>query len=186
LPALSYLTNLTYNKKTHDTNHLKTNTTERKDKTMFYRIAILAQDEPCLKWKSTPLSSLDVLFTFLRLYRAIPQDRLRIFQAASCEEMETMFVQENNGQAVNSLTPDQFLSGKRILTSEKTFLPEQKPEQQVTEQRGSVLEQRRTALEMGTGSDHDLPYTFTLPSSVPQLLKWTRLLVNVQQGELLP
>jgi hypothetical protein len=106
------------------------------------------------------------LFTFLRLYRAIPQDHLHIFQAACCEEIEEMFIQENNGEAVNSLTPDRFLSGKRILTSEKPLLTEQKPDQQVIKQSGNEFEKRRTELEMGAGNDHDLPYIFTLPTSM--------------------
>lgn len=33
---------------------------------------------------------------------------------------------------------------------------------------------------------HDLPYRFTGPSSQPQVLAWTKLLVRVQIGELQP
>jgi len=50
----------------------------------------------------------------------------------------------------------------------------------------SVLARRREELESGTGGDHDLPYSFSLPLSVPQVLAWMALLVRVQQGELHP
>jgi hypothetical protein len=48
------------------------------------------------------------------------------------------------------------------------------------------LEKRRMELEMGNGGDHNEPYTFALPVSMPQLLAWTKLLVRIQHGELLP
>jgi hypothetical protein len=48
------------------------------------------------------------------------------------------------------------------------------------------LEKRRVELEHGAGGDHDQPYQFRLPSSLPQALAWTKLLVRVQQGEIQP
>jgi len=48
----------------------------------------------------------------------------------------------------------------------------------------SVLDQKRLEFELGPGSDHDMPYHFTLPISMPQRLAWTRLLARVQAGEL--
>ncbi len=50
----------------------------------------------------------------------------------------------------------------------------------------SALERRREELESGPGGDHDIPYSFSLPLSLPQVLAWTTLLVRVQQGELHP
>jgi hypothetical protein len=47
----------------------------------------------------------------------------------------------------------------------------------------SLLEKRREELERGAGGDHDLPYQFTLPTSMPQVLAWVKLLARVQQGE---
>ncbi|HKF36238.1 MAG TPA: hypothetical protein VKB35_05000 [Ktedonobacteraceae bacterium] len=47
----------------------------------------------------------------------------------------------------------------------------------------SPLDKRREELELGVGGDHDLPYQFTLPSSMPQILAWVKLLVRVQQGD---
>jgi hypothetical protein len=49
----------------------------------------------------------------------------------------------------------------------------------------SSYERRREELEHG-GGDHDSPYTFTLPTSTPQVLAWVKLLARVQRGELQP
>ena len=48
----------------------------------------------------------------------------------------------------------------------------------------SLLDKKRLELELGPGGDHDIPYHFTLPISMPQRLAWTRLLTRVQVGEL--
>jgi len=40
----------------------------------------------------------------------------------------------------------------------------------------SSLDMRRIEVERGTGGDHDLPYTFALPPSWPQVLAWMKLL----------
>jgi hypothetical protein len=50
----------------------------------------------------------------------------------------------------------------------------------------NALERRRLELELGTGSDHDVPYSFCLPLSLPQVLAWIRLMGRVQHGELQP
>ena len=50
----------------------------------------------------------------------------------------------------------------------------------------SPLDKRRENLECGAGGDHDLPYRFTLPTSLPQVLVWVKLLVKVQNGEFQP
>ncbi|HKF35354.1 MAG TPA: hypothetical protein VKB35_00510 [Ktedonobacteraceae bacterium] len=50
----------------------------------------------------------------------------------------------------------------------------------------SPLEQRREELEHGVGGDHDIPYRFTGPSSMPQVLAWMKLLARVQDGTYQP
>jgi hypothetical protein len=50
----------------------------------------------------------------------------------------------------------------------------------------SALERRREELERGPGADHDLPYQFSLPLSLPQVLAWMRLLAKVHCGVLQP
>ncbi len=48
----------------------------------------------------------------------------------------------------------------------------------------SPLARRRLELECGPGGDHDVPYHFVLPPSLPPVLAWTRLLARIQRGEL--
>jgi len=50
----------------------------------------------------------------------------------------------------------------------------------------SVLDKKRLEIELGPGGDHDNPYSFALPASMPQILAWMRLLARVQLGELVP
>jgi len=45
-------------------------------------------------------------------------------------------------------------------------------------------ESRRLELESGAGGDHDVPYRFVLPPSMPQVLAWMRLLASRERGEL--
>jgi hypothetical protein len=179
---------------------------------MIYRVAIRTNNDSIWKWKSTPLSSLAALFGFLRLHSAIPQDHLHVFTAPSREELNEMLVQENSGQMMRSVSAAQFL-GERGLSSYSTKqqgssggeqeqqvrrtitstlpplvqspVPEPAPVPVAMQGSLSILEKRRVELEMGAGGDHDQPYVFTLPVSVPQMLAWTRLLVKVQKGELI-
>jgi hypothetical protein len=50
----------------------------------------------------------------------------------------------------------------------------------------SVLDIRRLEVEPGIPGDHDMPYKFSLPTSMPQTLAWLKLMVRVQSGELEP
>ena len=54
------------------------------------------------------------------------------------------------------------------------------------ESSSSPLDKRREELELGAGGGHDLPYSFALPLSMPQVLAWMQLLAKVQCGELQP
>ena len=49
-----------------------------------------------------------------------------------------------------------------------------------------VLESWREELELGSGGDLDLPYTFALPVTWLQSLAWINLLAKVHTGELQP
>ncbi len=177
---------------------------------MYYRIAIQASDQASWKWKSTPLTSLEALLQLLRLYSPIPQDRLRVFTAPSRQEMDVMLAQENNGMSNNSHTAEQFLiqrgfrsqSSKQEGSNGRTQQPQSRraititlpplvipttpAEAPLAEQGLSAMEKMRLELEMGNGGDHNQPYTFALPASMPQVLAWTKLLVRIQHGELLP
>src|SRR2546428_4259084 len=85
---------------------------------MYYRIAIQMDRVPAWQWKSTILSELSAVFQWLRLYRALPQDRLRVFSSSSREEMDEQLVRENPGLGSISATPGQFLHQRRIGSPE--------------------------------------------------------------------
>jgi hypothetical protein len=177
---------------------------------MYYRVAIRVDAAPTWQWKSTVLSSLSTLFHFLRLLRALPHDQLRVFSSTSREGLAEQLEQENKGLASASVTAAQFLRERMLhpptvmrSISEREGGTERERgaiavisqaavnghvgEGSVLESRGrSALERRREALESGLGGDHDLPYRFSLPISLPQVLAWMSLLARVQQGELHP
>ena len=177
---------------------------------MYYRVATQGGQSPTWQWKSTVLSSLDTLFQFLRLLRALPQDHLRVFSSSTWEGLAGQLEQENKGLASNSVTASQFLRERMIrLPSEVrrtagreggTSL-EMVPMAVISQQplnecaRGgsalqskstSALERRREELESRLGGDCDLPYTFNLPHSLPQVFAWITLLARVYRGELQP
>ena len=90
---------------------------------MYYRVAIRQERDQLNRplswqWQSTPLSSLNTLLQFLRLYRALPQNRLRVFSSSSREELKEQLVRENNGLGSNSVTAAQFLQ-QRMLGSQQ-------------------------------------------------------------------
>ena len=87
---------------------------------MFYRVAIQgASSSPTWQRKSTTLSSLNALFQFLRRYRNLPQDHLRVF-SSSCEDMDEQLVRENNGLGSQSVTAAQFMQARMIGSQQET------------------------------------------------------------------
>ncbi len=179
---------------------------------MYYRLAIQRGrdqlDRPSTwQWKSTALSSLQSLFQVLRLYGALPQEHLRVFSSPSREGLEEQFRQENSGLGSASVTAAQFLQERMIqaravtsagglqghegttsiAVSTSTRLDESGGAAHVLGERSmSSLERRRLEQELGAGGDHDVPYHFALPLSMPQVRAWMRLLGRVQRGELEP
>ncbi len=167
---------------------------------MYYRVAIQVDASPTWQWKSTALSSLNILLQWLQYYRALPYDRLRIFSSSSREELHEQFVQENQGLGSTSVPAVQFLQERRIAprevvreasTSETRANERMAPvaaftEPSLAESSANPLDKRREELERGAGGDHDLPYRFTLPTSTPQVLAWLKLQVGVLQGDLQP
>jgi hypothetical protein len=177
---------------------------------MYYRVAIQVDTAPIWQWKSTVLSELSTLFQFLRLFRALPHDQLRVFSSSSREGLAEQLEQENQGLSSTSVTAAQFLRERMlhppsvvrsisereggterergaIAVISQPTVAERGGEGSVLESRGmSTLERRREELERGPGGDHDLPYSFSLPFSSPQVLAWMTLLARVQRGELHP
>ncbi len=176
---------------------------------MYYRVALQGDQSTTWRWISIVLTSLEALFGFLRLYHMISRDRIRVFFSSSVASMDLMLARENTGLASNSITADQLLNGRgKISPAEMTRLESEAGtresmglvvasiarEQPLHEKSASspferimsFLDMRRLESELGTPGDHDTPYTFTLPTSMPQALAWTKLLVKVHAGELDP
>jgi hypothetical protein len=167
---------------------------------MYYRVAIQVDAQPAWQWKSTPLSSLNILIQWLQYYRVLPHDRLRIFSSRSKEELNEQFMRENQGLGSPSVPATQFLQERRLApqrvgyeasigvtrANERMALVAAPSELSLAESSASPLDRRRDELERGAGGDHDPPYQFTLPISTPQVLAWLKLQVRVQQGDLQP
>jgi hypothetical protein len=179
---------------------------------MYYRIAIQRgrgqlDQPPSWQWKSTALSSLQSLFQVLRLYRALPQEHLRVFSSPTREGLQEQLVQENSGCSSASVTAAHFLQ-QRLISSTGVTSARGSPGHEGTtsiaastrtrldesaiatcavgETRMSSLDRRRLEHELGAGGDHDVPYHFALPFSMPQVLAWIRLMGRVHRGELQP
>ena len=165
---------------------------------MYYRVAIQVDASPTWKWKSPALNSLNTLLQWFQYYRAVPHDRLRIFTSCSPEELNEQLVRENQGLVSTSVPATQFLQERRSApqgvmketaaggtrANEQTASIATLAEPPSYESSTSPLDKRREELERGAGGDHDLPYNFALPPSMPQVLAWMRLLAKVQRGEL--
>jgi hypothetical protein len=165
---------------------------------MYYRVAIQIGQSSTWQWKSTPLSSLHTLWQWLQVYRAFPHDRLRIFSSCSREEMSDQLVQANQGRLSPSVTATHFLQERMLAPRGNERTPSigavTEPELSQSSRGGndpdgggmSALDRKRLELESGPGADHDVPYRFTLPASMPQVLTWMRLLAQVHRGEIQP
>jgi hypothetical protein len=177
---------------------------------MYDRVAIQGDAAPTWQWKSTVLNSLESLFRFLHLYRALPPHRLLVCSSSSREGLEEQLEQENQGLVSQAVTAEHFLQERGIqlpaevqrpaawqeatsLGRVTTALLSQEPvhvddggETVLLSSGVSAFERRREELESGSGGDHDLPYRFSLPHSVPQVLAWMTLLARVQRGEVQP
>ena len=182
---------------------------------MYYRLAIRGEGDhrgqsPLWKWYSTALGSLNSVLFFFHYYHALPLDRLRVFSSSSREELQEQLMCENNGLGSNSVPAVQFLRERfipvREMTPEGSFRETREQREPATvgsatkplynefsteacplvEKGMPLLERRRGETEGGAGSDHDLPYNFTLPDSWPQVRAWMRLLARVHSGELQP
>ncbi len=168
---------------------------------MYDGVPIQGDSSPIWQWKSTTLSELSALFQFLRRYRAFGHDLLRVFSSLSPEELNEQLVRMNQGLASTSVTAAQFLQERLIGSPEMAWrtstrgnegttsiavitvplLGESRRGGNAQDGRGrSPLEKRREELEPGGGGDHGIPYRFTRPSSMPQVLTWMKLLARVQ------
>lgn len=173
-----------------------------------YRLALYDRQIHVWTWKSTVLNSLQAVFQLLRSYSALPQDHIRVFTAASKEELNEMLSCENTNRSSGSATAVQFLQARLLQVPEQsaaahrtlepaarqaTAVATDTPRRELSTIAGfpdfanvNSLDRKRLEIECGSGGDHDLPYRFSLPVSTPQLLAWARLQTRVQAGELEP
>ncbi len=96
----------------------------------YYRLAIQDRQTTHWTWKTTAVTSVQAVSQLLSTYRMFPQDGLRVFTAASEEELNEMLQRHNTTLASSSVTATQFLQEKNLA------LPEQ--EQSASEQRISA------------------------------------------------
>ena len=176
---------------------------------MFYRVAMQEDPSALWKWESRVITSREVLVRVLGMYRSMPRDHLRVFFSSSIEGLDLLLDREKNGLASNSIPVDQFLQERRSISQLELRQFGSEPrirknegmvetstvgEPSVHEMSRStlpagsmdVLDRRRLELELGTPGDHDTRYTFTLPTALPQVLAWMKLLAKVQGGQLQP
>ncbi|HLZ63625.1 MAG TPA: hypothetical protein VKR06_42370 [Ktedonosporobacter sp.] len=175
----------------------------------YYRLAYHKQQTTWV-WKSTVLTSLDAVFHFLKIYRNLLPDGIRVFSAPSKEGLNEMLSRENSGLESGSVAGEQFLRDRRLSIPEyEKAEPEPRRVESAARQTrdltsltplhasdpmlsaamgGGVrlLERRRMEMEWGSGSDHNTEYLFSLPDTIPQFLAWMRLRGMVQGGALHP
>lgn len=177
----------------------------------YYRLAIQNQHTALWTWKSTVVTSLQAVFQLLRIYQALPQDRLRVFASASKEELaQTRLESEQHSLTVCSVTAVEFARTRKLQTGEAVRSSSDRETGETATQplstvatllslqlKGMVpsslaaaslnnFDKQRLEREMGPGGDHDLLYTFMLPATLAETRVWVRLLAQVQRGELQP
>lgn len=180
----------------------------------YYRIALQNYQSTTWMWKTTVLTSLSAVFQLLKIYRSVPQNRIRVFTASTKEQLDEMLCLENASRVSGSSTAAQFLLARKLsipgithdmseqaLTEREVVVQPVRqeiaiaasPSLRMSSSRAvgslngeglSLLERRRLELEDRPGGDHDTPYCFTFPSTTPQMLAWIHLRARVQEGEL--
>jgi hypothetical protein len=127
---------------------------------MYYRMALWDNQSSTWRWKSSPCTSLDGVLGWLRLYHCVPREHLRVFLSTSPEQLEGMLKWENQGLLSTAVTVDQLWDKYRV----------------------NWYEVRRLEIELGTASDHDQAYMWSLSSASEHALAWTRLLSRRERG----
>src|SRR5579862_6294270 len=85
----------------------------------YYRVAFQHRQTGTWIWKTTVLASLQAVLQLLRSYRALPQDSMRVFTAASKEQLNEMLRCENADLASSSSTAAQFLQERKLQVPER-------------------------------------------------------------------
>ena len=126
-----------------------------------YRVAIRGSHSAIWRWKSPLFNSLHGV---LNLYRAMPEEHVRVFLFTSTQQIDAMLKRANQGRLTTAIAVKQLWDAHHTCW----------------------MEVRRLEIELGEGGDHDQPYDGHLTSSSSQVLAWTNLLARRARGELLP
>ena len=130
---------------------------------MYYRVAIRGGHSATWRWKSPLFNSLHGVLGVLNLYRAMPEEHIRVFLFTSTQQMDAMLKRANQGRLTTAIAVMQLWDAHRT----------------------NWMEVRRLEVELGEGGDHDQPYDGDLTLSSSQTLAWTTLLARRARGELL-
>ncbi len=128
-----------------------------------YRVAIRGSHSAIWRWKSPLFNSLHGVLGVLNLYRAMPEEHVRVFLFTSTQQMDAMLKRANQGRLTTAIAVKQLWDAHRT----------------------NWMEVRRLEVELGEGGDHDQPYDGDLTLSSSQTLAWTTLLARRARGELL-
>ena len=133
---------------------------------MYYRVVIRGGPSATWRWVSPLFNSLHGVLGILNLYRALQEERIRVFlftSDTSTQQMDLMLKRANQGELTTAITVKQLWDARRK----------------------NWMEVRRLEIELGEGGDHDQPYDGDLTLSSSQTLAWTALLARRTRGELL-
>ena len=129
---------------------------------IYYRMALQGRQSAMWRWKSSSFTSLDGVLGWLRLYRCVPREHVRVFLTTSLGHMEEMLRRTNHGLLSTAITIDRLWDRNSV----------------------NWIEVRRLEVELGTESDHDQPYTWNLPPSGSQAIACMKLRTLREQGVL--
>ena len=96
----------------------------RRNNTTYYRLAFQDRQTARWIWKTRPLTSLQAVFQLLRVFSALPQDSIRVFEASSIEDLSDQLKRQNANLTTNSVTATQ-LTQVRNLAMQTQSVPAQ-------------------------------------------------------------
>jgi|SRR5579884_3977398 len=106
---------------------------------VYYRLAIQDRQTSQWTWKTTPVTSVQAVLQLVSIYHMLPQDSIRVFTAASEEELNEMLKRHNTTRASSSVTATQFLQEKNLaLPEQEQSASEQSTSAQAAQQDASV------------------------------------------------
>jgi hypothetical protein len=148
---------------------------------VFFATSIEFMDEMLVRENNGLLSNSITVEDFLKNSRKIDGQRIKELEfevglQRSRELIARSVITRKLGDEHVSMPANSSFAAANYTTSESAK----------SSRASNLLGQLQEDSEWSIGGDHDTPYTFTLPVSTPEALAWARLLVKVQNGELIP